>query len=190
MTKWLAQSIRYTEPTQMRKAEVVNHWLMGFNRPEGSTAVGDLSGGHRVAQVLWLPTRGWGGGGELDVVTRRHPIPLVQGPHLFFSGWLRSRKRCKTRETSSYLLVSLDYCGHTAQKFVVGFHKGCGSEQLHHKHYAGLSPLLCSASRCVSLVFTDWWNHVSLNYCRMENLCIDLWQLQSVIKIQEQLSKA
>ena len=60
------------------------------------------------------------GGGELEVVTMRHPIPLLQGAQLFFAGWLRSWKRCKTRETGSYSLVSPAYCGHTTQKLVVG----------------------------------------------------------------------
>ena len=80
-------------------------------------------GGTFQADTGWLRSsdpQPEAGGWELDVVTRRHPIPLVQGPQLFFSGWLRSWKRCKTRETCSYSLVSPAYCGHTTQKAVVG----------------------------------------------------------------------
>lgn len=188
-SQWLVRSVGYTEPTQTRKAEVVNHRLMRLSRLEGSTAGGDLSGGHRVAQVLRPPTRGWGRGTRCG--NQETPYTIGPGTSVVFLRLTQELEEVQNQRnlqllTSKSCLLWAHHsegCGGLAAKVV-----GPSGSLI---HYAGLSPLLCSASQCVSLAFTDWWNHVSLNDCRMEeNLCIDSWQPQSVIKIQEQLLKA
>lgn len=114
---------------------------------------GDLSGGHRVAQVLRPPTRGWGRGTRRG--NQETPYTIGPGTSVVFLRLTQELEEVQNQRnlqllTSKSCLLWAHHsegCGGLAAKVV-----GPSGSLI---HYAGLSPLLCSASQCVSLAFTD-----------------------------------